>query len=196
MPGLAESLGMVRMNSRQTVWSAALGALGAAALLSGAPSAAAEPAPVPPPPVPAPVLPAPAPAPVGPAPVLASAPVAPVAPVAPDQPPAPVQHLASPENLPPGASLTPTGPQQGNGMSYLRELWHAVQTQEVSKADAVLLLTQRPMNADTPPPMGVPAGPQAPLPQAPLPPAAPLPPGETLPAPVAAPAPAPAPPVG
>jgi hypothetical protein len=103
-------------------------------------------------------------------------------------PPASVQHLASPENLPPGASLTPTGPQQGNGMSYLRELWHAVQTQEVSKADAVLLLTQRPMNADTPPPMGVPAGPQAPLP-----PAAPLP---VPPAPELAPAPAPAPPVG
>lgn len=49
-------------------------------------------------------------------------------------------------------------------MTYLRELWHAMQTQDVSKADALLLLTQRPMNPDTAPPMGVPVGPQAPLP--------------------------------
>lgn len=68
-------------------------------------------------------------------------------------------------------------------MSYLRELWHAVQTQEVSKADAVLLLTQRPMTANTPPPMGMPTGPQAPLPPAPA----------ALPVdPMAAPAPVPA----
>ncbi|AQA05392.1 hypothetical protein BVC93_26775 [Mycobacterium sp. MS1601] len=184
---------MVRIHTRSAVWSAALGALGAAAFLGAAPSASAEPAPVIPVPAPAPVVGAPAPLPGAPAPLAAPAPLpgapAPLpgapAPLAAPLPPAEVQHLSSPENLPPGASLTPTGPQQSSGVSYLRELWHAVQTQEVSKADAVLLLTQRPMNADTPPPMGVPAGPQAPLPPAPVP----------LPVdPMAAPAPAPVPP--
>ncbi len=134
-------------------------------------------------------MPAPAPGIAAPAPAPAPAPGAPVPLAAPAvdplAPPAPVSHLSSPENLPPGASLTPTGPQQSSGMSYLRELWHAVQTQEVSKADAVLLLTQRPMTANTPPPMGMPAGPQAPLPPAPA----------ALPVdPMAAPAPAPVPP--
>ena len=46
-------------------------------------------------------------------------------------------------------------------MSYLRELWHAYQTQEVSGGDALLLLTQRPMDATSAPPPGMPAGPQA-----------------------------------
>lgn len=162
---------MVRINTRQAAQSAVLGALGAFALLSAAPSAWAEPAlPVPPAPiVPAPALDQPA---------LPAPAAAPLAAPSLDQPlpPADVQHLSSPENLPPGATLAPTGPSQGRGMSYLRELWHAVQTQDVSKADAVLLLTQRPMNPDAAPPMGVPVGPQAPLPPAPLPPA-PLPAG-------------------
>lgn len=178
---------MVRIHNRKAVWSAALGAFGAAAFLSAAPSASAEPAPAPPPPAPAPLVPAAAPAPA-PLPPVAAAPLAAPAPVAGEPlPAAAIPHLSSPENLPPGASLTPTGPSQGRGMSYLRELWHAVQTQEVSKADAVLLLTQRPLDASAP--AGVPAGPQAPLPPAPLPPA-PLP---VEPAPAAAPAPAPAP---
>ncbi|WP_197381623.1 hypothetical protein [Mycolicibacterium mengxianglii] len=148
------------MNSRKAAWSAALGAFGAAALLSAAPGASADPL--------IPVPPAPA--------VDAAAPLPPVAAPAPDQPAAPVSHLPSLDNLPPGATLAPAGPTQGPGVSYLRELWHAVQTQEVSKADAVLLLTQRPMSADTPPPVGVPAGPQAPLPVAPPAAPAPLPP--------------------
>jgi len=131
----------MRIRSRNVTWSAVIGALGAAALLGAAPSATADP-----------VVPAPAP-------VL-------------DQPVvmAQTQHLPSPENLPPGATMAPTGADQGRGVSYLRELWHAVQTQEVSKSGALLLLTQRPMNPDTAPPAGLPPGPQAPLPDvAPLP---------------------------
>ncbi len=31
-------------------------------------------------------------------------------------------------------------------MTYLKELWHAIQTQQVSKGDALLALTQRPLN--------------------------------------------------
>ena len=54
-------------------------------------------------------------------------------------------------------------------MAYLRDLWHAVQTQEISGSGALLLLTQRPMDADTAPPPGVPAGPQGPVDAAPAP---------------------------
>ena len=88
-------------------------------------------------------------------------------------PPAAVPHLSSPENLPPGTTDAPPD-NQGRGVSYLRDLWHAVQTQEVSGKDALLLLTQRPMNADAVPPPGMPANPTPPLPpDAALPPEAP-----------------------
>ncbi|CAJ1582729.1 dopamine receptor D4 [[Mycobacterium] wendilense] len=83
-------------------------------------------------------------------------------------------HLASPENLPPGATSTP--PPEGRGLGYLRDLWHAVQTQEVSGADALLLLTQRPMNPDAYSPRGLPAGPQPAPPPAPAPSAVEVPP--------------------
>ncbi|HEV7423313.1 MAG TPA: hypothetical protein VGO30_26325 [Mycobacterium sp.] len=92
-------------------------------------------------------------------------------------PPEGVPHLLSLDNLPPGTSDVPTEPAQGRGVEYLRDLWHAVQTQEVSGSQALLLLTQRPMNAEAAPPPGLPAGPQ-PLtpagPPAPAIPAAPL----------------------
>ena len=81
----------------------------------------------------------------------------------------------SPENLPPGTVDDPVTPSQPR-LTYLRELWHAMQTQEVSGSDALLLLTQRPMNANAAPPPGVPAGPQAPLPPAPPPSELPAPP--------------------
>ena len=175
-----------------TVAAAGLGAL--AALLAGATMAHADPgAPVPPPPpgLIAPVAPAPA------APVAAPAPALPggAAPVAADTatPAEGVPHLVSPENLPPGTSLTPVGPHQSNGGSYLRELWHAVQTQEVSGKDALLLLTQRPLNANATPPPGLAANPQEQVrAAAPLAPGAPLSP-VAAPSPPAAPAPAPAP---
>lgn len=105
------------------------------------------------------------------------APVAGADPAAPEPPPDPassegVPHLARPDNLPPGSSSTP--PPEGRGLGYLRDLWHAVQTQEVSGANALLLFTQRPMNPDANSPRGLPAGPQsAPPPPAPPPPAAP-----------------------
>jgi hypothetical protein len=101
-------------------------------------------------------------------------------------PPAEVPHLSSPENLPPGTSDVPLD-QQGRGLSYLRDLWHAVQTQDVSGRDALLLLTQRPMNPTAAPPPGVPAGPMplaAPAPLTdPMPPAPPAPSAELLPIP-------------
>lgn len=134
------------------------------------------------PPVPTPA-PAPAPAPADPA--AAPAPDANV--VAAGQPttqlPDGIPHLTSPQNLPPGTSADPEadGPQDGPNVTYLKELWHAVQTQQVSRGDALLALTQRPLNTPVTndPSMGVaPGDPNAPLPGpgAPAPaPAAPAP---------------------
>jgi len=166
-----------------------VGAAVFAALVVAATPAAADPELPPPLPVPAP-LPAPAPLaaelpPPLPAPTPAEAPALPLAAEVPAEPLATgatdpeaegVPHLLSPENLPPGTSDAPVAPSQPR-LTYLRDLWHAMQTEEVSGSDALLLLTQRPMVADAVPPQGMPAGPQAPLPPAEV-----LPPAEALPA--------------
>ncbi|MBU8811046.1 transglycosylase, partial [Mycolicibacterium goodii] len=123
-----------------------------------------------------------------------------------DVPPAPpegVPHLASPENLPPGTTESPAQiPGQGPNMTYLREIWHAIQTQDISGKDALLALTQRPLTTpDVPggaapnrpigaPPAPAPAGDPA---LAPAPAPAPLGAPAPAPAPLGAPAPAPAP---
>jgi hypothetical protein len=169
--------------------------------------APAEPAPLPPPPAPAPLPPAPLP----PAPVAAPAPdplaplnavpVPPAADAAANQMasgqlpavPAEIPHLPSPENLPPGATVAPTGPVEGANTTYLKELWHAVQTQEISGGDMLLALAQRPLT-DVPPVAGAPV-PNAPVPGAPVPPppapGAPLPPAPEAPVPPAPAAPLP-----
>lgn len=94
--------------------------------------------------------------------------------------PAPVQHLSSPENLPPGTSADAPEPQ--GRLSYWRDLLHAMRTQEVSGNDALLLLTQRPLDADAAPPPGVSANPSGPVGTSALPPAvdagAPVPAGQ------------------
>jgi hypothetical protein len=82
-----------------------------------------------------------------------------------------VPHLTSPENLPPGTSASPVGRPESRGLAYLQDLWHAMQTQEISMSDALLLLTQRPLYANEAPPPGMPAGPQPPPPPEPLQPA-------------------------
>lgn len=127
--------------------SAALGVLGAIAMFTLSPPAAADP--TGPPPGPDVVVTTPA--------DPAAEAVTPLA-----APTDGVPHLSSPDNLPPGTSDTPTAP-EGARMAYLRDLWHAVQTQEISGAGALLLLTQRPMDANTAPPPGMPAGPQGPV---------------------------------
>lgn len=123
------------------------------ALVCAAAPAAAEPTP-PPPPVPAP-LPASAPTPAAQdsAQAVTNSAAEPIV--------EGVPHLLSPDNLPPGTTDTPVTQSQPR-RTYLRELWHAMQTQEVSAGDALLLLTQRPMVADATPPRGMPTGPQAP----------------------------------
>jgi hypothetical protein len=136
----------------------AAGALGAiAALTLSTPTALADPVPLIPEPAPAPAdpaIPTPGPPP-GPAPdgtVHAAAGALPT-------PPDGMQHLSSPENLPLGTTDTPA-PQSGG--SYLRDLWHAYQTQEISGRDALLLLSQRPMDPAAASPAGMPANPTPP----------------------------------
>ncbi len=156
-----------------------------AALTLAAPTAQADPAsPNPPPPGPAPLLPGPE--------QSISTLAAAGDPALPAPPPAEVPHLPSPENLPPGTSDVPVEPPEGRGTSYLRDLWHAVQTQDISGRDALLLLTQRPLDANAMPTNGLPAGPQAPAgapqgdplaPPADAPPPAPVLPGLAPPPP-------------
>ena len=87
-------------------------------------------------------------------------------------PPEGTPHLVSPENLPPGTvDELPAAPGQGPNMTYLQEIWHAIQTQDISGQDALLALTQRPLTTpDTP------GGPRPNLPVAPADPAVPPPP--------------------
>jgi hypothetical protein len=71
-------------------------------------------------------------------------------------------HLSSPDNLPPGTTDTPVGGGQPRTLGYLRDLWHAVQTQEVSGKGALLLLSQRPLDANSAPPQGMSSNPAPP----------------------------------
>ena len=108
------------------------------------------------PPAPAPPLAAPAPDPLAtvnsvgiPAPALDAANQAMTGelPVA----PAEVPHLASPDNLPTNTTMDEsTLPAQSPNVTYLKELWHAIQTQDVTGKDALLALTQRPLTTPAP----------------------------------------------
>ncbi|MGV0991235.1 MAG: hypothetical protein ACOYB7_03185 [Mycobacterium sp.] len=66
-------------------------------------------------------------------------------------PPDGVPHLPSPDSLPPGA--TQSEPEHRN-LGYLRDIWQAVRSKDVSMSDALLLIAQRPM--DLPAPAGSP----------------------------------------
>lgn len=161
-----------------------LGAGIAAALVAAAPQALAQPAaPVPPP----------SPAPAGGAPVVAAAAAAPAAPAPATgetsaAPTEGVSHLPSPEAPPPGTTLDPSvKANEGPNVSYLKDLWHAVQNQEISGKEALIMgLAQRGMNTPYPDqapgpnvpiapagPAAAPPPPPAPLPPAPVPPMAP-----------------------
>jgi hypothetical protein len=117
--------------------------------------------------------------------------------------PAEVPHLTSPENLNPGTTTERATADTPN-VAYLKEIWHAIQTQDIDRKDALLALTQRPLGtpdaraggqvpnvpgqlppdpALAPPPPPAPPAPGLPgLP--PPPPPAPLPPAPA-PAPLA-----------
>lgn len=199
---------------RRFVTTAGWCAAGAFIALAAPATALAEPAPpAPVVPAPAPVLPVPAPAVPAPGPAVVAAPAPAPAPGAPAPAPgaavvaaAPpsldgTPHLPSPDALPVGTTMDPALANRDAtpNTSYLRDLWHAVQSQEISGKEALILgLSQRGMN--TPLPAQAP-GPNVPiqyprdqaLPPAPLPPGAPVPPppGAPVPAPVPAPAPLP-----
>jgi hypothetical protein len=147
----------------------------AAALVAYAPSALADPVvPVPPPPQP----------------VQAASAEAPPAPA----PPEGVPHLPSPDAPPPGTTLDPAAARstENPNIAYLKDLWHAVQNNEISGKDALILgLAQRPL--DTPYPEQAP-GPNVPNSPADAPPPAAPPPPPPPALPGLPPSPAPAPP--
>ncbi|MGW0159524.1 transglycosylase family protein [Mycobacterium sp. NPDC003323] len=144
--------------------------------------------------LPVPPAPVPAPAPA-PAPAAVAAPAAPVGVEIPqpamdaanqaisgDLPVAAegVPHLITPENLAPGTTLDPNVmPNESANVSYLRQIWNAVQQQQITGKDALIAITtQRSLTGNAPagqPQVPVPP-PGAPVPPAPLPvPPAPLP---------------------
>jgi hypothetical protein len=77
-------------------------------------------------------------------------------------PPSGVPHLTSPENLPPGATMDPSATAGDSpNVSYLRDLWQAVQSHDISGKEALIMgLSQRGMN--TPYPQQAP-GPNVPI---------------------------------
>lgn len=146
----------MKIDINQKALSVVIGGLGVVAALTVAAPASADP-----------VIPVPPPAPADPATVAAPAPqdaTVQAAAADPAVPPEGVPHLSSPQNLPPGTTDTPVDAGQPRSLGYLRDLWHAVQTQDVSGKDALLLLTQRPLDPNAAPPPGLPANPNPPLP--------------------------------
>jgi len=96
-------------------------------------------------------------------------------------PPNGVQHLPSPDNLPPGSTMDPAATTGDSpNVSYLKDLWQAVQSHDISGKEALIMgLGQRGMNTPIPD--------QAPGPNVPVTPAdlaAPPAPGAPGPAPV------------
>jgi hypothetical protein len=94
-----------------------------------------------------------------------------------------VPHLTSPDNLPPGSTMDP-GATDGDSpnVSYLKDLWQAVQSHDISGKEALIMgLGQRGMN--TPYPQ------QAPGPNVPVTPPPPADPAAAPPAPAPGPAP-------
>jgi hypothetical protein len=91
-------------------------------------------------------------------------------------PPDGVPHLASPDALPPGSTMDPQDMDSPN-VSYLKDLWQAVQNHEISGKEALIMgAAQRGMNTPIP---GQAPGPNVPLVPgdpalAPPPPAPPL----------------------
>jgi resuscitation-promoting factor RpfA len=175
-------------------------ASGAAVALSVAGTAMADPLDPAPPPAPAPVLPGDPLAPLDAAEVPAPAAdvtnqaTAQVLPTPPDG----VPHLASPDALPPGSTMDPTVMgNEGPNTSYLKDLWHAVQNQEISGKEALIMgFAQRGMNTPYPnqaPGPNVPTSGTDPALAAAAPPPAPLPAAAPLPGPAPVPAPVPEP---
>jgi hypothetical protein len=92
-------------------------------------------------------------------------------------PPDGIPHLASPDAPPPGSTMDPSLNPDSPNVSYLKDLWQAVQSHDISGKEALMMgLAQRGMN--TPYPDQAP-GPNVPI--TPGDPAAPPPPGDAMP---------------
>ena len=93
-------------------------------------------------------------------------------------PPNGTPHLASPDALPPGSTLEAQDTDSPN-VSYLKDLWQAVQNHEISGKEALIMgMAQRGMNTPYPdqaPGPNVPVTPRDSA-QGPPPPALPAPP--------------------
>jgi hypothetical protein len=61
-----------------------------------------------------------------------------------------VPHLPSPDSPPPGTSDEPVGADTNPNVSYLKDLWHAIQNKEVDRSDLLLALTQRSLTSPLP----------------------------------------------
>ena len=81
--------------------------------------------------------------------------------------PGPVPHLSSLNNLPPGTSDSPVDGTESAGVSYARSIWEAIQDNDISWRQGLILLAQRPMDPNATPPPGFAAGPQQPGPNPP-----------------------------
>jgi hypothetical protein len=99
-------------------------------------------------------------------------------------PPDGVPHLASPDALPPGSTMEPQDNDSPN-VSYLKDLWQALQNHEISGKEALVMgIAQRGMNTPYPdqaPGPNVPSSPADPA-LAPPPPAPAFPPPPPAPA--------------
>ncbi len=121
---------------------AAVGTLSIAAALLWAPTAAAEPE-----------VPVDPPAPLAIAEVAPAEAVPPADPLAVPSdavavsltPPEGIPHLFTPDNLPPGATQVET--RSTSTRDYLKDVWEAVRSGDVTTGEALLLIAQRPMDS-------------------------------------------------
>jgi hypothetical protein len=74
-------------------------------------------------------------------------------------PPNGMPHLSSPNNLPPDTTDEPVDT-QSDKLNYLREVWHAIQDQDITPGQGLLAIAQQPMDAT--PQTGMPINPQPP----------------------------------
>ncbi|MCW2734057.1 MAG: signal peptide protein [Mycobacterium sp.] len=150
------------------------------AVIATASPAGADPVDPAPPPAPLVTVPAPQPVPAEAPTVQAAGSDTPLLP--PDGTP----HLASPDALPPGSTMEPQDRDSPN-VSYLKDLWQAVQNHEISGKEALVMgLAQRGMNTPIPdqaPGPNVPISPVDPALAPPPPAPAPLPPAPVGPFP-------------
>ena len=77
-----------------------------------------------------------------------------------DVPPNGMPHLSSPSNLPPDTTTDTPVDSQSDKLNYAREVWHAIQDQDITMGQGLLMLAQQPMDAT--PQTGMPINPQPP----------------------------------